>query len=158
MGHFGMALEENESSLSEFGRYAGGKDRRKKTWYIYIFRVYTHCSHGRSSKFRVKEKNSKKKSEKKCKEVRWLIRDMGTIPVKAIIKKLNGIFVGYYHYYGITDNHQSLCSFWHRVMRSLFKWLNRRDQKKSYNWEGFNDMLKAYPLAMLRIYVNVYIR
>ncbi len=45
-----------------------------------------------------------------------------------------------------------------RIMKSLFKWLNRRSQKKSYDREGFNDMLKVYPLATLKIYVNVYAR
>ena len=45
-----------------------------------------------------------------------------------------------------------------RRMKSLFKWLNRRSQKKSYDREGFNDMLKVYPLVTLKIYVNVYAR
>ena len=45
-----------------------------------------------------------------------------------------------------------------RIMKSLFKWLNRRSQKKSYDREGFNDMLKVRPLATPRIYVNVYAR
>lgn len=82
----------------------------------------------------------------------------GTVTLKDIIKKLNEILVGYYHYYEITDNIQSLSNFRYRMMKSLFKWLNRRSQKKSYNWEGFNDMLKVYPLAMPKIYVNVYAR
>jgi len=72
------------------------------------------------------------------------------------MKKLNQILVGYYHYYGITDNSQSLSNFRFRMMRSLYKWLNRRSQKKSYNWEEFNQMLKAYPLAKPKIYVSVY--
>ena len=83
---------------------------------------------------------------------------MRTKPLKAIIKKLNEILVGYYHYYGITDNIQSLNSFHYEMMKSLFKWLNRRSQKKSYKWDGFNDMLKEYPLVRPRIYVNVYAR
>jgi hypothetical protein len=42
------------------------------------------------------------------------------------------------------------------VVKSLFKWLNRRSQRKSYSWEGFNEMLKVYPLAKPKIYVSVY--
>ena len=38
----------------------------------------------------------------------------------------------------------------------LFYWLNRRSQKKSYTWEAFNTMLKEYPLARPKIYVNIY--
>ena len=160
MEHFGMTLEENKSSLIEFGRYAEEKCKREgRKPGTFTFLGFTHyCSHGRNGKFRVKRKTSRKKFTKKCKEVHQLIRDMRTIPIRAIIKKLNEILVGYYHYYGITDNYQSLSSFRYRIMRSLYKWLNRRSQKKSYNWEGFNDMLKAYPLATPRIYVNVYAR
>lgn len=160
MGHFGMTLEETKSRLIEFGRNAeercGRKGRKPET---FTFLGFTHyCSHGRDGRFRVKRKTSRKKFAKKCKEVHRLIRDMRTKPLKAIMKKLNQILVGYYHYYGITDNSQSLSNFRYRMMRSLFKWLNRRSQKRSYNWEEFNDMLKAYPLATPRIYVSVYAR
>lgn len=160
MEHFGMTLEESKTRLIEFGRFAEERCRRKgRKPETFTFLGFTHyCSHGRNGKFRVKRKTSRKKFTKKCKEVHRLIRDMRTKPLKAIIKKLNEILVGYYHYYGITDNIQSLSNFRYRMMKSLFKWLNRRSQKKSYNWEGFNDMLKAYPLATPKIYVNVYAR
>lgn len=160
MEHFGMTIEETKSSLIEFGRYAeercGRKGEKPGT---FTFLGFTHyCSHGRNGRFRVKRKTSRKKFRKKSKEVHRKIREMRTKPIKAIIKKLNEILVGYYHYYGITDNIQSLSNFRYRVMKSLYKWLNRRSQKKSYNWNGFNDLLKAYPLATPRIYVNVYTR
>jgi len=160
MGHFGMTLGESKTRLIEFGRYAQercGREGRKPETFTFL--GFTHyCSRGRNGKFRVKRKTSRKKFTKKCKEVHRLIRDMRTRPLKAIIKKLNEILVGYYHYYGITDNIQSLSNFRNQMMRSLFKWLNRRSQKKSYSWSGFNDMLKEYPLATPRIYVNVYAR
>ena len=160
MEHFGMTLEESKTRLIKFGRFAeercAGKGRKPET---FTFLGFTHyCSHGRNGKFRVKRKTSRKKFAKKCKEINHLIRDMRTKPLKAIIKKLNEILVGYYHYYGITDNIQSLNSFHYEMMKSLFKWLNRRSQKKSYKWDGFNDMLKEYPLVRPRIYVNVYAR
>ncbi len=160
MEHFGMTLEESKTRLIEFGRFAeercAGKGRKPET---FTFLGFTHyCSHGRNGKFRVKRKTSRKKFAKKCKEINHLIRDMRTKPLKAIIKKLNEILVGYYHYYGITDNIQSLNNFRYEMMKSLFKWLNRRSQKKSYKWDGFNDMLKEYPLVRPRIYVNVYAR
>ena len=160
MEHFGMTIEETKSSLIEFGRYAeercGRKGEKPGT---FTFLGFTHyCSHGRNGRFRVKRKTSRKKFRKKSKEVHRKIREMRTKPIKAIIKKLNEILTGYYHYYGITDNIQSLSNFRYRVMKSLYKWLNRRSQKKSYNWKGFNDLLKAYPLATPRIYVSVYTR
>lgn len=38
--------------------------------------------------------------------------------LEEIIKKVNQILVGYYHYYGSTDNSKSISSFRYRVMKS----------------------------------------
>lgn len=160
MKRFGMNLEENKTRLIEFGRDAV-ESRRKigKKPETFTFLGFTHyCSKGRNGKFRVKRKTSRKKYAKKCKEVHQQIRKMRTKPLKEIIKKLNQILTGYFHYYGITDNIKSLSNFRYCVIKSLFHWLNRRSQKKSYNWIGFNDMLKEYPLVRPRIYVSVYKR
>ena len=158
MEHFGMALEENKTRLIEFGRFAeercAKKGRKPQT---FTFLGFTHyCSHGRNGKFRVKRKTSKKKFAKKCKEVHRIIRDMRTRRLAVIITKMNQILVGYYHYYGITDNIDSLRNFRRQMRKSLFKWLNRRSQKKSYTWEQFDDMLRTYPLAQPKSYVSVY--
>ena len=153
-----MELEEEKTRLIEFGRNAEEKGRERGTKpETLTFLGFTHyCSHGRNGKFRVKRKTSRKKFAKKCKEVSQKIKEMRTLPIKEITKKLNQILVGYYHYYGITDNYQGMSNFRYRTMKSLYKWLNRRSQKKSYSWEGFNEMLKVYPLAVPRIYVSVY--
>lgn len=139
MEHFGMILEENKSSLIEFGRYAqeryGKKGRKLGT---FLFLKFTHyCFHGRNDKFRARKKTSKKKFAKKYREVSCLIQQMRKVPIKEIIKRLNQMFVGYY-YYGVVDNYQSMSNFRYRTMKSLYKWLNGKSQKKSYNWKGFS--------------------
>ena len=158
MKHFGLELEESKSRLIEFGRYAEEhcKADGKKPG-TFTFLGFTHyCSKSRNGKFRVKRKTSKKKFAKKCKEVHKWIAQMRTLPLSEIIKKLNQMLVGYYHYYGITDNYKRIDNFCYQVRRSLFYWLNRRSQKKSYNWDAFNEMLKECPLAYPKIYVNIY--
>ena len=70
--------------------------------------------------------------------------------------KLNQILIGYFHYYGITDNAPMISLFRLRVQQLLFKWLNRRSQRRSISWEGFNDLLNTFPLAKARIYVSIY--
>jgi hypothetical protein len=160
MGHFGLSLEEEKSRLIEFGRFAEERcGRQGKKPETFTFLGFTHyCSKSRNGKFRVKRKTSKKKFAKKCKEVSKMIKEMRLIPTAEIIKKLNQMLTGYYRYYGITDNFDSLDRFLFETRKSLFYWLNRRSQKRSYTWDGYNDMLKVYPLARPRIYVNVYAR
>ncbi|MDD3370118.1 MAG: group II intron maturase-specific domain-containing protein [Lachnospiraceae bacterium] len=104
----------------------------------------------------MKRKTSKKKFAKKCREVHREIAEMRILPLPQIIRKLNQILVGYYHYYGITDNTKGINDFYFRVQRSLFCWLNRRSQKKSYTWDALNAMQKVYPLARPKIYVSIY--
>ena len=84
---------------------------------------------------------------------------MRHLELKEIIAKLNQILVGYFHYYGITDNSERLNAFRYRVMTSLFYWLNRRSQKRRYNWVEFLNMIdNAFPLAKAKIYVSIYER
>ena len=90
-------------------------------------------------------------------EVNLLLVKMRTCRLKEMIAKPNQLLTGYYHYYGITDNTESITAFRYNIMRSLFYCLNRKSQKKSYNWVEFLNMLdNSYPLVRPRIYVNIY--
>ena len=55
------------------------------------------------------------------------------------------------NYYGIIANYKSLGSFVYRVTQTLFKLLNRRSQRKSYNCEGFNALVKNFGIVKPRI-------
>lgn len=159
MGYFGLSLEEEKSRLIEFGRFARENRARRGDGKpeTFDFLGFTHyCSLSKNGRFRVKRKTSRKKFRKKCREINQRIKDMRTWKLPEIIKKLNQILVGYYHYYGITDNIPSLSKFYFWICKSLFYWLNRRSQKKSYSWAGFNVMLAEYPLATPKIYVSIY--
>ena len=159
MKHFGQSLEEEKSRLIEFGRFAEENRRRKGKGKpeTFTFLGFTHyCSRSKNGKFRVKRKTSKKKFTKKCKEIHRKIKSMRIWELKDMIKRVNQILVGYFHYYGITDNSKSIARFRHEVEKSLFYWLNRRSQKRSYTWEDFRRMQQEYPLAPAKIYVSVY--
>jgi RNA-directed DNA polymerase len=53
---------------------------------------------------------------------------------------------GHYNYYGVTSNEAKLHHYYYACVGELFKWLNRRSQKRSYTWEGFLQRLKFNPL------------
>ena len=159
MGHFGLELEESKSRLIKFGRFAEADCKREGTKpETFTFLGFTHyCSKGRNGKFRVKRRTSRKKFRKKCKEINQLLKgELRFLPVKEIIKKLNQILVGYYHYYGITDNGPSLDRFRFKVIDMLFYWLNRRSHRESYTWKGLEEMLKVFPIAYGKVCVSVY--
>lgn len=158
MEHFGLSLEEEKSRLIEFGRFAKERAERegKKTG-TFDFLGFTHyVSESRNGKFRVKRKTSRKKLQKKSREIHAQIKKERHKEISVQVKKLNEILVGYYHYYGLTDNSRSIGLFYREVEKTLYKWLNRRSQKKSYTWEGFREMMKQHPLAKPKIYVSIY--
>lgn len=157
MKHFGLELEEEKSRLIEFGRFAQERAQKRGTKAeTFTFLGFTHyCSVSKNGKFQVKRKTSSKKFSKKCKEVRKTIKNMRTESLETIRKKLNMILVGYYHYYGINGNGKGTRDFRREVEKSLFYWLNRRSQKKSYTWKTFNEMMKMYPLARPKTYVII---
>ncbi|MBR3375112.1 MAG: group II intron reverse transcriptase/maturase [Firmicutes bacterium] len=159
MAYFGLEVEENKTRLIEFGRFAE-ETRRKRGMgkpETFDFLGFTHyCSKGEAGWFRVKRKTSKKKFAKSCRSFNRKIRDMRTNKLGVIFAKVNQMLVGYYNYYGITDNYTSLIYFLHKVDRMLFFWLNRRSNKKSYTWEQYNRMREYFTLATPKIWVNMY--
>jgi len=59
---------------------------------------------------------------------------------------------GHYQYYGISGNIRGLQSFCYHTTEFAFKWINRRSQRKSYNWSQFNRFLSFNPLPKPKIY------
>ena len=69
---------------------------------------------------------------------------------------LNIRLLEHYRYYGICFKSRMISIFKQQVRELLFRALNRRSQLKSYNKEGFYEMMKYYPLALPRIYVSLF--
>jgi hypothetical protein len=160
MATFGLELEGTKTRLIEIGRFAE-ENRRKRGEgkpETFTFLGFTHyCSKDRSGKrFRVKRKTSKKKFNKKIKELSMKIKSMSQFKVSEIITYLNKVLTGYYNYYGITDNSRSLRNFLEKLKYKLFYWLNRRSQRRSYSWDGFTELLKHMPLKQPCIRVSIY--
>lgn len=158
-GMFGLKLEESKSRLLEFGRFAEANRKRRGEGKpeTFDFLGFTHyCSKSRKGYFRVKRKTSKKKFKAKLKLFTEWVKINRILRKKDLIEKLNVKLVGYYRYYGITDNFKAMDRFWRKVVRAVFIWLNRRSQRKSYTWKRFYDMLKHYPIKRPKIYVSIY--
>ena len=159
MSKFGLELEESKSRLLEFGRYAEGNrkargERKPETFDFLGFTFY--CSKSRSGKFSVKLKTSKKKFRQKVKAMKvWLYQNRD-IKVSDLMEQVKIKLIGHYRYYGISYNSKMLANFRQRTIEYLFKVLNRRSNRRSYNWEGFTEMLRYYKLPYPKIYVSLF--
>ncbi len=99
----------------------------------------------------IKRRTSRKKYRASLVNVKSWIKDRRNWRLSVMFAKLNAKLRGYYNYYGLRYNYKSLSDFFYQVCRILFKWLNRRSQRKSYNWNGFNDLLKYFKILKPRI-------
>ena len=53
------------------------------------------------------------------------------MPLELILKTVNAKLRGHYQYYGVTDNTREMKNFLVQTKWLLYKWLNRRSQKRS---------------------------
>ena len=104
-------------------------------------------------------KTSKKKLRSKIKAMKEWIMNHRTMPLKWIFKMINAKLRGHYQYYGVTDNTREIKTFLCITKKLLFKWLNRRSQRRSYTWETFNNgLLGTFPLLEPSIKVSLFYR
>jgi len=155
----GLELEPEKTRLVEFGRFA--EETRSKRGEgkpdTFDFLGFTHyCSKSRKGWFRVKRKTARKKFRTKLTEMNLWIKQNRHLRLKDLTDQLNLKLIGHFRYYGITDNSECIHLFLYETRKMLFKWLNRRSQRPSYSWDGFDEMMRHFPLARPRIYCNIY--
>lgn len=84
------------------------------------------------------------------------IKENRNIPLNKLMETTRKKLIGHYNYYGVTDNIESINKYFFEIRKLLYKWLNRRSQRRSYNSDKFNQMLKFYNLPLPNIKVNIY--
>lgn len=156
---FNLEIAEDKTRILAFGRKAlkDSEENGRGKPGTFDFLGFTHyCGKSQKGNFRVKRKTSRKKLRANLTRLQDWLRKNRTVVAKELMKALNRKLQGYYNYYGVTDNSRRLEEYVYQVTRILYKWLNRRSQKKSFNWETFTkNFLRQYPLAKPRIKVNL---
>ena len=94
---------------------------------------------------------AKKRFKRSVENLKEWFQKNRNLAVAEMIKKLNMKLIGVYNYFGVIGNYDCLKKFYKITRVTLHKWLNKRSQKKSYTWEGFNKLLCVIPLALPRI-------
>lgn len=156
---FDLELHPVKTRVISFGKYertnAARQNRKANT---FEFLGFTHyCDKTRRGNFKVGRKTSGKRFRKKCKEMNmWLRAIRNFLPAKEWWPILQTKLKGHYQYYGVSGNFRSLRNYYHRILGMVFKWLNRRSQRKTFDWKEFHEYLKRYPLPSPRIVHNLY--
>ena len=81
----------------------------------------------------------------------WIKKVKDKIPLKQIWKTFTAKLRGHVNYYGVSHNAEQVSTFLNGAKRIVFKWLNRRSQRKSFTWEQFAKYMKTHPLPTVKI-------
>ena len=158
LAKFKLEVSEEKTQVISFGKNAFKKAKRTgKKVRSFNFLGFTHyCRATRKGWLVVGCKTAKERLANKLKALnKWLKDVRNACSTQDWWKVLAAKLRGFYGYFGISGNIQSLRKFYQRALSMCFKWLNRRSQKKSMNWEKFIRYLQWNPLPEPRIYHKI---
>ena len=143
---FGLELAEEKSGLLRFSRYSH-KDNGGFSFLGFRY----HWTLSRKGRPKVQRMTDPKKLQASVATFSEWIQTKRHQRAHRLMKQLKRKLIGYWNYYGVTGNFQSLNKFWWHVQRLLHKWLNRRSHKRSYTWKGLRACLLDFDIPAPRI-------
>ena len=150
LSKFGLRLNEEKTKMVSFSKQKAGKGAKQGTFDFLGFTFFW----GRSRKGNIipKVKTCEKRFRSKLKKVNeWARKIKDQCDLKTIWSIFCSKIRGHIQYYGVSFNSRFVHNFQYQAIRLMFKWLNRRSQRKSFNWEKFNLFLKAFPPPKVRV-------
>jgi len=141
---FGLTLAEEKSHCIEFGRFAR-EDTQKRGEKLkdFTFLGFKHyCGKTKEGYFKVKRRTSRKKLGQSLRRYSdWAKKARHVLRKGEMLRQARGRVIGHLSYYAITDNLERCSYYVYRTKHILFKWLNRKSQRKAYTWESFTQAL-----------------
>jgi RNA-directed DNA polymerase len=153
----GLISRPTKTKVLEFGRHAAANAKaRGERPGTFNFLGFTHyLSKARDGKrFRMKRVTSRKKFRAKLVAFKEWLKEGRVLPLRLIMQKASQKLRGHYGYYGVTDNYRGISRFYRQVSKLLYKWLNRRSQRRSYRWAEMFELLKRFEVPKPRVRVD----
>ena len=152
---FGLEVADEKTRCIEFGRFAraeaqgrGGKPKE------FTFLGFTHyCGKTRKGNFRLKRRTCRKKFAQSLREfTEWARKSRSVLRKGEMLRRAKVRIDGHLNYYAITDNVLMCSTYRHHATRILFKWLNRKSQRRTYTWKGYLQALRwvGWPKVNIR--------
>ena len=147
---FRLQLNEEKTKLVSFDRKQASKGLEQGTFDFLGFTFY--ISKSRKGVLIPKVRTRAKTIRTKLKKVTvWAKQVRNMYPLKQIWRIFTAKLRGHIQYYGVSFNSDWVEKFLRQAVRIMFKWLNRRSQRKSFTWERFKLFIQANPLPPVRV-------
>ncbi|WP_373325348.1 group II intron reverse transcriptase/maturase [Sporomusa paucivorans] len=145
LNKFSLELAPEKTRIIQFGPF-----HKEKTSFEFLgFEFRWGLS--RKGKNIIKRRTSRKKLRKSVATLQTWCKEIRHSRQREIFYQLSSKLRGYFNYYGIIGNSPSLLQFYGQAMRILYKWLNRRSQRSSLEWEEFKKLWRRFRVPKPRI-------
>jgi len=156
---FGLRLAEEKTQCMEFGRFAReDANKRGEKPKEFTFLGFTHyCGKTKEGYFKVKRRTSRKKLGQSLRKFTdWAKKVRHVLRKGEMLRQAKIRVMGHLSYYAITDNMGRSSYYAYRARGILFKWLNRKSQRKAYTWASLNQALASikWPTPRVRKDLN----
>lgn len=146
LGKFGLELATEKTQVIQFNRWL----KEQSSSFEFLGFEY-RWGVSRREKTIITRRTARKRLRKSLANFKEWCRENRNKRLRRLFPELNSKLRGYYNYYGLIGNADSLKEFYEQAMKILYKWLNRRSQRKSFDWGEFNRVLKRYEVLTPRI-------
>jgi hypothetical protein len=143
---FRLELSMEKTRIIRFSRY----QQTGKTSFDFLGFEF-RWGRDRGGKPHLKRRTSRKKLRASLRNLTAWCKENRNLRLNLLFERLNAKLRGYYNYYGVIGNYASLQQFFHQALWILFKWLNRRSQRRSFNWSGYRELLEHFKIEQPRI-------
>jgi len=149
LAKFGLETAEDKTKILPFGRYSKTRD-------TFDFLGFTHVnSKTRSGKYSVGHKISKKKKKQYKANLKKWVKENRNMDSKLFMTRLNRKLIGTNNYYSVSGAIHEVSNLYIHAFWVVYKWMNRRSQRKSFTIEKFSEVWNAY-IKRPYIHVNIW--
>lgn len=147
LSKFNLEIAEDKTKIIKLNRKSGddGESFDFLGFTFYMSKIkYMRC------------KTSKKKFRASLLKCKLWIKENLTMPTKEFMFMVQKKMIGHINYFAVTHNYRMISNFIFEVRKQIFRGLNRRSQRRSYNWSGYAKFLLKYPLPIAHTNIKIY--
>lgn len=146
LAKFGLEVAADKTKTLRFGSNGGPYNGR---FDFLGFEFYWEPD--RQGKPRVKRRTATKKWLAGMQRMRAWVKTHRHQKLRRLMRTLKAKLQGTWNYYGLIGNFRRMQLFYDATCRTLYKWLNRRSQRRSVRWPALNRMLARFQVPRPRI-------
>jgi len=148
LGKFGLELAGEKSALVKFNRWEP-KSSGKFTFLGFDF--FWGQSRHNSKYRRVRRVTNAKKFRAGLAKLKDWLKKARSLPLPDLVATLKRKLQGTWNYYGVIGNSERLWKFAWFAQQLVYKWLNRRSQRRSFTWASFAKAWERWEIPSPRV-------